>query len=231
MSAAAAPLWSPVELVAAVRGAAAGSAAAAATGVAIDSRGLQPGDVFVALIGPTADGHDYVADALARGAAAAIVARDPAGVMSDAPLIRVADTQAALERLGQAARDRSVARVAAITGSVGKTSTKEMLAAVLAVAAPTHWAVASYNNHWGVPLSLARLPQTARFGVFELGMNHPGEIAALARQVRPDVAIITTIEPAHLEFFSGIEAIAEMLASGWAPPWTHATSRCSSAKP
>jgi UDP-N-acetylmuramoyl-tripeptide--D-alanyl-D-alanine ligase len=212
MSAADTLLWTPAELLAAVTGAAMGSAPAAATGVSIDSRSLVPGDLFVALIGPNADGHEHVAAALARGAAAALVARVPSGLASDAPLIRVDDTQAALERLGRAARARSAARIAAITGSVGKTSTKEMLAAVLAVQQPTHWSAASYNNQWGVPLSLARMARTARFGVFELGMNHAGEIAALTRQVRPEVAIITTVEPAHLEFFSGVEAIADAKA-------------------
>ncbi|MGB8843555.1 MAG: UDP-N-acetylmuramoylalanyl-D-glutamyl-2,6-diaminopimelate--D-alanyl-D-alanine ligase, partial [Aliidongia sp.] len=183
-----------------------------ATGVSIDSRSLESGDVFVALIGPNADGHAHVAGALARGAAAAIVARVPDDLSLDASLIRVADTQTALEMLGHAARARSIARITAITGSVGKTGTKEMLATVLAAQQPTHRSVASHNNQWGVPLSLARLPRDARFGVFELGMNHSGEIAALTRQVRPDVAIITTVEAAHLEFFGGIEAIADAKA-------------------
>jgi|HubBroStandDraft_1064217.scaffolds.fasta_scaffold00015_73 UDP-N-acetylmuramoyl-tripeptide--D-alanyl-D-alanine ligase len=205
------PLWSPQELSWAVHGEPRGTLAPA-FGVSIDSRSLQKGDLFVALVGPTADGHRHVADALAKGAAAAIVAEIPSGLPADAPLLEVDDTQAALERLGRAARKRSTARITAITGSVGKTSTKEMLSAVLAAQAPTHWSAASYNNQWGVPLSLARMPRTASFGVFELGMNHPGEIAALTRQVQPDLAIITTIEPAHLEFFPSIEAIADAKA-------------------
>jgi UDP-N-acetylmuramoyl-tripeptide--D-alanyl-D-alanine ligase len=205
-------LWSADELVAAFPGANATGSIGPATGVSIDSRSLEAGDVFIALAGPNADGHAHVAGALARGATAAIVARIPDGVPSDAPLIRVNDTQIALEMLGRAARARTTARIAAITGSVGKTGTKEMLAAVLAAQQPTHRSAASYNNQWGVPLSLARLPREARFGVFELGMNHSGEIAALARQVRPDIAIITTIEAVHLEFFGGIEDIADAKA-------------------
>ena len=204
-------LWLPIEMVAAVQGVPSG-APAPAFGVSIDSRSLNKGDLFIALVGPNADGHRHVADALAKGAAAAVVAHAPTGLPAGVPLIKVDDTQAALERLGQAARARSAARIAAITGSVGKTSTKEMLAAVLAAQAPTHWAAASYNNQWGVPLSLARMPRAAGYGVFELGMNHAGEIAALTRQVRPEVAIITTIEAAHLEFFSSIEEIADAKA-------------------
>jgi UDP-N-acetylmuramoyl-tripeptide--D-alanyl-D-alanine ligase len=207
-----APLWTPAELVAAVRGAVATPLPAPAAGVSIDSRSLAPGDLFVALVGPNADGHLHVADALKRGAAACIVAHVPDGVAADAPLVRVDDTQTALEGLGRAARARSRARIAAITGSVGKTGTKEMLAFVLAEQARTHWSQASYNNQWGVPLSLARMPRETGYGVFELGMNHAGEIAQLTAQVRPDVAIVTTVEAAHLEFFSGIEAIADAKA-------------------
>jgi UDP-N-acetylmuramoyl-tripeptide--D-alanyl-D-alanine ligase len=209
---ASAPLWTPEELVAAVQGSAATPLPHAATGVSIDSRSLAPGDLFVALVGPNADGHAYVAGALKSGAAAALVARRPEDVAADAPLILVDDTQAALERLGRAGRARCQARIAAITGSVGKTGTKEMLAFVLAEQAPTHRSAASYNNQWGVPLSLARMPRDVRYGVFELGMNHAGEIAALTVQVRPHVALVTTVEAAHLEFFSGIEAIADAKA-------------------
>lgn len=212
MSAADFPLWSPSELVAAVEGMALGPAAGPILGVSIDSRSLAAGDLFIALSGTQADGHEHVAAALTRGAAAALVARDLPGLPPSAPVIRVDDTQKALERLGAAGRGRCAALITAVTGSVGKTTTKEMLAGVLAAQAKTHWSVASYNNQWGVPLSLARLPLDARFGVFELGMNHAGEIAALTRQVRPDVAIITTIEPAHLEFFGSIEAIADAKA-------------------
>jgi UDP-N-acetylmuramoyl-tripeptide--D-alanyl-D-alanine ligase len=206
------PLWLPEEMTTAVLGAASGTLAPA-TGVSIDSRSLQKGDLFVALVvGSNADGHAHVASALAKGAAAAIVSRRPDGLGEEAPLILVDDTQLALERLGQAARNRSTARIAAITGSVGKTSTKEMLAASLGGQGATHWSAASYNNQWGVPLSLARMPRETSWGVFELGMNHSGEIAQLTRQVRPDVAIVTTVEAAHLEFFSGIEEIADAKA-------------------
>lgn len=179
----------------------------AATGVSIDTRSLQPGDLFVALK-DIRDGHDFVAQALARGAAAALVSRIPEGVAPDAPLLIVPDVLHALERLGAAGRARSKARVIGVTGSVGKTSTKEMLRTVLAGQGRVHAAEASYNNHWGVPLTLARLPQDADFAVIEIGMNHPGEIAPLARLARLDVALITTVAPAHLEAFDDLEGIA-----------------------
>jgi UDP-N-acetylmuramoyl-tripeptide--D-alanyl-D-alanine ligase len=212
MNAALTPLWTPAELVGAVDGAVAGHAPAAATGVSIDSRTLEPGDLFVALVGPRDDGHTHVGEALDRGASGAIIARMPSGLAEDAPLVMVDDTQTALEKLGDVARRRSTARIIGVTGSVGKTGTKEMLATALAPLGQTHRSAASYNNHWGVPLSLARMPREARFGVFELGMNQAGEIAARSRQVRPDIAIITTVEPAHLEFFAGIEDIADAKA-------------------
>ena len=178
-----------------------------AVGVSIDTRTLQPGDLFVALQ-DARDGHDFVAAALDKGAAAALVSRVPDGLPADAPLLIVPDVLAALERLGRAGRARSGARVIAVTGSVGKTSTKEMLRAILSGQGRCHAAEASYNNHWGVPLTLCRLPQNADFAVIEIGMNHPGEIAPLARLARPDVAMITTIAPAHLEAFGGIDGIA-----------------------
>ncbi|HVJ54506.1 MAG TPA: UDP-N-acetylmuramoylalanyl-D-glutamyl-2,6-diaminopimelate--D-alanyl-D-alanine ligase [Aliidongia sp.] len=206
------PLWTPAELVGAVDGAVVGPPPSAATGVSIDSRTLEQGDLFVALVGPRVDGHAHITEALARGAAGAVVARLPGDLPEHAPLVQVDDTQSALEKLGDAARRRSTARILAVTGSVGKTGTKEMLATALAPQGRTHRSLASYNNHWGVPLSLARMPREARFGVFELGMNQPGEIAARTRQVRPDIAIITTVEPAHLEFFEGIEGIADAKA-------------------
>ena len=183
-----------------------------ADGVSIDTRTLQPGDLFVAL-SAARDGHDFVAQALEKGAAAALVTHVPEGVSEDAPLLIVDDVQAALEALGQAGRRRTGARVVAITGSVGKTSTKEMLAAVLADQGRTHASVASYNNHWGVPLTLARMPADTEFAVIEIGMNHPGEIAPLARMARPDVAIVTTVAAAHLEAFASIQGIAEEKAS------------------
>ena len=174
----------------------------AATGVSIDTRTLVPGDLFVALRGEHGHGDAFVADALANGAAGAIA--ETAGAA-----FRVSDTLAALTALGRHARDRSGARRAAITGSVGKTTTKEMLRRILAAAGPTHAAIASYNNHWGVPLTLARMPRDAAFCVLEVGTNHPGEIAPLASLARPHVAVITTIEAVHIGQFAGVAAIAD----------------------
>jgi UDP-N-acetylmuramoyl-tripeptide--D-alanyl-D-alanine ligase len=180
----------------------------AATGVSIDTRSLVPGDLFVALRDKR-DGHDFVADALARGAAAAMVDRDPPGLAADAPLLRVTDTLAALRALGAAARARSAARFVAVTGSVGKTTTKELLRVALGALGPTHAAAASHNNHWGVPLTLARLPRDARFAVIEIGMNSRGEIEPLARLARPHVAMITTIGTSHIGRLGSQAAIAE----------------------
>ncbi len=178
------------------------------TGVSSDSRKVAAGDLFVALEGPRFDGHDFVAAALNRGAAAALVARRPDGVADGAPLLEVDDSLAALNRLARAARERAEARVIALTGSVGKTSTKEALKLALSAQAPAFASPASFNNQWGVPLSLAALPRDARYGVFELGMNHPGEIAPLARLVRPHVAVVITVEGVHLEFFDSLAAVA-----------------------
>jgi UDP-N-acetylmuramoyl-tripeptide--D-alanyl-D-alanine ligase len=208
-------LWTAAETVAATGGQPLGGLAAdgwTAGGVSIDTRSLRPGDLFVALRGESRDGHAFVADALARGAAGALVAERPVGLAAEAPLLLVADPLKGLEALGRAGRARSRARIAGVTGSVGKTGTKEALRHVLSRQAPTHASAASYNNHWGVPLSLARLPADAAYGVFELGMNHAGEIAPLTRMVRPHMALITTIEPAHLEFFGRVEAIADAKA-------------------
>ncbi|WP_135451050.1 UDP-N-acetylmuramoyl-tripeptide--D-alanyl-D-alanine ligase [Tabrizicola caldifontis] len=183
-----------------------------ASGVSIDTRSLQPGDLFVALK-DVRDGHDFVAQALEKGAAAALVSRIPDGVAATAPLLVVPDVMAALRALGAFARARTTARVVGITGSVGKTSTKEMLRAILAGQGRTHAAEASYNNHWGVPLTLARMPADAEYAVIEIGMNHPGEIAPLARLARLDVAMVTTVAPAHLEAFGSVEGIAHEKAS------------------
>jgi UDP-N-acetylmuramoyl-tripeptide--D-alanyl-D-alanine ligase len=204
------PLWTETSAAAATDGKAAGSWVA--SGVSIDSRTLRAGELFVALRGPHRDGHDFVRAAFARGAAAAVVDRDVADLPPGAPLLRVADTFAALRALAAAARRRSRARIIAVTGSVGKTGTKEALAVALSASGPTAASAGSLNNHWGVPLSLARLPPDAAYGVFELGMNHPGEIAALTRLVRPHVAVITTVEPVHLGFFPSVEAIADAKA-------------------
>ena len=200
-------LWQAGEARAATGGRLAGNWAA--SGVSIDSRSLQPGDLFVALRGDRFDGHDYVRLALEAGAAAAMVDRAITGLAGDTPLLIVADTLRGLEALAAAGRGRSGARIAAVTGSVGKTSTKEALALLLGRQALTHASAGNLNNHIGVPLSLARLAPEARYGVFELGMNHPGEIAPLARQVRPHVAIITNVGPAHLEFFQDEAGIAD----------------------
>ena len=180
-----------------------------ASDVSIDTRTLAPGDLFVALTGPNRDGHAFVAAALDRGAAGALVSRVPEGAFDPAGLVLVRDTRAALEGLGRWGRARTGAQVVGITGSVGKTGTKEALRHALARQGPTHASAASHNNHWGVPLSLARLPERVAFGVFELGMNHAGEIRALTALVRPHVAVITTVAAAHLEFFPSVAAIAD----------------------
>jgi UDP-N-acetylmuramoyl-tripeptide--D-alanyl-D-alanine ligase len=200
-------LWTAEAVAAATRGRTSGDWVA--SGVSIDTRTLSPGDLFVALEGPNRDGHAFVAQALEKGAAGALVSRAPAGVERAAGLVLVDDTQAGLEGLGRFGRERADARIVGVTGSVGKTGTKEALRHVLARQGPTHASAASHNNHWGVPLSLARMPERARFGVFELGMNHAGEIRALTRQVRPHVALITTVAAAHLEFFPSVAAIAD----------------------
>lgn len=204
------PLWTAAEAAAATGGTEAGDWSA--TGVSIDSRTLAAGDLFVALDGPNHDGHDFVAAAFARGAAAAMVARDPGAGAPPARLLRVPDTLAGLAALGAAARRRSSARIVAVTGSVGKTGTKEALRLALGASGAVAASADSLNNHWGVPLSLARMARDAEYGVFELGMNHAGEIAALTRLVRPHVAIITTIAPTHLGFFASVAAIADAKA-------------------
>jgi UDP-N-acetylmuramoyl-tripeptide--D-alanyl-D-alanine ligase len=198
-------LWTASDAAAATSGTAQGDWSV--DGVSIDTRTIQPGDLFVALK-DIRDGHDFVAQALEKGAGAAMVSRIPEGVAEDAPLLIVDDVLPALERLGAAARARTDARVVAVTGSVGKTSTKEMLRTVLAAQGRCHAAEASYNNHWGVPLTLARMPAETQFAVIEIGMNHPGEIGPLARMARPHVGMVTTVAAAHLEAFENIEGIA-----------------------
>ena len=203
-------LWTSAEAAAATGGRS--TADWQATGVSIDTRTLRPGDLFVALADQR-DGHDFVALALAKGAAAALVSRRPESVGPDAPLLIVPEVLPALAALGAAARARTRARVVGVTGSVGKTSTKDMLRAVLSGQGSTHAAEASYNNHWGVPLTLARMPADTDFAVIEIGMNHPGEIAPLARLARLDVALITTVAPAHLEAFENLDGIAHEKAA------------------
>jgi UDP-N-acetylmuramoyl-tripeptide--D-alanyl-D-alanine ligase len=204
------PLWTAADAVRATGGI--GAADWAASGVSIDSRGLAPGDLFVALRGPNHDGHDFVGAALERGAAAVMVDRDITDVPRNAPLLRVGDTLDGLAALGHFARARSGAKIVAVTGSVGKTGTKEALRLALGAGGRVFASSGSLNNHWGVPLSLARMPPDAAYGVFELGMNHPGEIAGLTRLVRPHIAVVTTVEPAHLGFFRSVEAIADAKA-------------------
>jgi UDP-N-acetylmuramoyl-tripeptide--D-alanyl-D-alanine ligase len=197
-------LWNHTEAEAATLGKA--SAAFAANGLSIDTRSLKPGDLFVALKGER-DGHDYVRAAFAAKAGAALVSRPVEGVSG--PMLTVAHTQRGLEDLARAARARSHARVIAVTGSAGKTTTKEILRLAFDAVGKTYASAASHNNHWGVPLSLASLPRDAAYGIFEVGMNHFGEVRALVDMVRPHLAMITTIAPAHLEFFGNCEAIAD----------------------
>ncbi len=206
------PLWTADDIARATGARIAGDILAG--GVSIDSRTIEPGDIFIALNGPgiVRDGHEFVAQAFARGASAAIVSRQVDDFSDDSRLLRVADTQKALEDMGKARRADSAAPIIGITGSVGKTGTKEALRHVLSFQGRTHASAASYNNLWGVPLSLARMPKDAEFGIFEIGMNHAGEIAPLSRQVRPHAAIITTVEPVHLEFFDSVENIADAKA-------------------
>jgi UDP-N-acetylmuramoyl-tripeptide--D-alanyl-D-alanine ligase len=200
-------LWTSDEIAAATGGTA--SAPFDVTGVTFDSREVRPGDLFVAMPGTVHDGHEFVERAFAAGAAGAIVSQPVSG-----PHVLVDDCFAALQELGRAARERSRATVIGVTGSVGKTSTKEALHAALDRNRPgkVHRSVKSYNNHTGVPLSLARMPRDAEFAVLEMGMNNPGEIRALTRQVRPNVALITAIAPAHIENLGSIEAIADAKA-------------------
>lgn len=205
------PLWLAGEAARATGGRAHG--AWTATGVSIDSRGVAPGDLFVALRGPHQDGHDYVSQALAAGAAAVMVARRPAALPADAPVLLVEDTTAALAALGRRARARATqVGLAAVTGSVGKTTTKEGLRLALERQGKTHGSLGNLNNHWGAPLSLARLPADARFAVLEIGMNHAGEIGPLSRLAQPQVAIVTNVEPVHLEFFASVQDIADAKA-------------------
>jgi UDP-N-acetylmuramoyl-tripeptide--D-alanyl-D-alanine ligase len=202
-------LWTNIEAAAATGGRA--SAKFAAGGVSIDTRTLAQGDLFCAIEGVSQDGHQYVSAAFKAGAAAALVQRGRIA-KPEGPVVEVDDTLEALRALGRAARARSRARIAAVTGSVGKTGTKEALRTVLAAQAATHASEGSLNNHWGAPLSLARMARDAAYGIFELGMNHPGEITPLTELVRPHVALITWIAPAHTAFFKSVAEIADAKA-------------------
>jgi UDP-N-acetylmuramoyl-tripeptide--D-alanyl-D-alanine ligase len=206
-------LWTQAELSSALGAPPSGPLSASVTGVSIDSRTLEPGNLFFAIRGDAHDGHDHVARAFEAGAAAAVISRERAPQLAAlGAVFAVEDTLKAMERLGVAARARSKAKIVAVTGSVGKTTAKEMLRTMLAACGATHASAASYNNHWGVPLTLARLASDARFGVFEMGMNHVGEIAPLTRMARPHVALVTTIAPVHIEHLGSLEAIADAKA-------------------
>ena len=208
-----APLWTSGAMAEAMRAQVQGALPEAVSGLSIDSRTVAPGEAYFAIKGEVHDGHDFVAAALKAGAALAVVASaQREKFAADAPQLVVDDVLAGLVELAHAARARLDAKVIAVTGSVGKTSTKEALRRVLGAQGETHASASSFNNHWGVPLSLARCPAAVRFAIFEIGMNHAGEIEPLVRMVRPQVAVITTVEPVHLEFFAGIEAIADAKA-------------------
>lgn len=203
-------LWTSTDAAKAMRAAATG--AWAADGISIDSRTVKKGDLFVALKGDHGDGHDHVADAIQKGAVAAIVSRSVPGV-DDTKILMVGDTLNALEDLGRAARARTAATVIGITGSVGKTGTKEFLATAFSVQGQTHASIKSYNNHWGVPYTLSSMHAGSDYAVFEMGMNHAGEISPLSRMVRPHIAIITAIAPVHVgNFENGIEGVAHAKA-------------------
>ena len=190
-----------------------------ASDISIDTRSIKPGEMFVALR-DIRDGHEFLRNAFDAGAAVALVTRAPENAPEGAPLLVVNDTLQGLQDLAIAARTRNFGKRIAVTGSVGKTSTKEILRTILRPSGGVHAADRSFNNHWGVPLTLARMPMRADFSVFEIGMNHAGEIEPLSRLVRPHVAVVTTVGAAHLEFFNSVEGIAEAKAeifTGLAP--------------
>ena len=205
-------LWTLSDMANAMRADKSGALPDAINGISIDSRTAVKGDAFFALT-DARDGHDFVAAALKSGASVAVVARSKRGMFAaDAPLLLVDDVLDALRDLAHAARQRTEAKIVAVTGSVGKTGTKEALRLALSADGETHASAASYNNHWGVPLSLARCPASVKYAVFEIGMNHAGEITPLVGLVRPHVAIVTTVEPVHLEYFGSLEKIADAKA-------------------
>ena len=207
------PLWTTTEIAAATGGDLVGRRREEITAVSIDSRTCGEGDAFFAIKGDRHDGHDFIADVQRRNVALAVVSREKfPSLPKNGPLLVVPDVLDALIRLGRSARLRSRAKIIAVTGSVGKTGTKEALLHVLAKQGETHASVASFNNHWGVPLTLARLSKSARFGIFEIGMNHAGEFTPLSRLVQPHISIITTVEPVHLEYFKSVEGIADAKA-------------------
>ncbi|HWG04310.1 MAG TPA: UDP-N-acetylmuramoylalanyl-D-glutamyl-2,6-diaminopimelate--D-alanyl-D-alanine ligase [Beijerinckiaceae bacterium] len=206
-------LWTGLGLVAPLKARVSGAIPAGVGGLSIDTRTLSPGDLFFAIKGENSDGHNYLSAAFEKGASACVVDEAHASDLGGSgSLYVVRDVLSSLEDLGRAARARTSARIVAVTGSVGKTGTKEALRLVFAAIGPTHASVASYNNHWGVPLTLARMPRESRFGVFEIGMNHAGEITPLVAMVRPHVALVTIVAPVHLEFFDSVDSIARAKA-------------------
>jgi UDP-N-acetylmuramoyl-tripeptide--D-alanyl-D-alanine ligase len=205
-------LWTLDAMAAAMRAGRSGALPDQVSGISIDSRTLAKGEAFFAIQGENRDGHEFVDGALKAGASLAVVARSQRGNFAEAPLLVVPDVLDALRNLAQAARARLHAKVIAVTGSIGKTGTKEALRLALSADGETHASVASYNNHWGVPLSLARCPESVKYAVFEIGMSHAGEITPLTKLVLPHVAIVTGIEPVHLEFFGSLEKIADAKA-------------------
>lgn len=205
------PLWTRADVIAATGGKAEGGDWVA-KGVSIDSRTIEAGDLFVAIKGENTDGHAYVEAAFSRGAVAAIVSDVTPAMRAGGPLVVVPDALEALNALGRAARHRTEAKIVAVTGSVGKTGTKEALRMILSQQGATHASAASYNNLWGVPLSLARMPANTRFGIFEIGMSAPGEITPLSKLVEPFVALVTTVEAVHMAFFNSVEEIADAKA-------------------
>lgn len=206
-------LWTVDELIACTGGRLHGQVTTSLNAVTIDSRAVAEGDIFVAIKGERHDAHDFVASALRAGAGLAVVSRVTDDMLAAGPVLEVADDPLrGLESMGRAARSRCAGQVVAVTGSVGKTSTKEMLRVALSASGQTHASAASFNNHWGVPLTLARMPRDTAFGVFEIGMNHAGEITPLVGMVRPHVAIITTIAASHLGNFDSLDSIADAKA-------------------
>ncbi len=212
------PVWTLGEVIGATGGRCEGDPAAPISGFTIDSRALETGEGFIAIRGPNRDGHDFVQKALDADAGCAIVEetysakapREAASDLDEMRLVRVQDTFDGLNSLGREGRDRAEhAVIIGVTGSVGKTGTKEALRVALSPSGSVHASVKSFNNHWGVPLTLANMPRDINYGVFEVGMNHAGEISALTRLVRPHIAIITTVAPVHLGFFASVEEIAD----------------------
>ena len=223
------PLWTLDAMAAAMRADTSGAPSTDIIGISIDTRTVARGEAFFAIAGEHRDGHEFVDAALKAGAGVAVVARAKRAMFADdAPLLLVDDVLEGLRDLARASRARSSAKIIAVTGSVGKTGTKEALRLALSADDETFASAASYNNHWGVPLSLARCPASAQFAVFEIGMNHAGEITPLVKMVRPHVAIVTTVEPVHLEYFGSVEKIADAKAeifSGLVPGGTAILNR------